>query len=105
LKQQTHGWWYICSWEKAFDCVHHDVLLSKLKFYGVTEETSLLFKLYVEDGHKRVIFNDQYANCNTYCDWGKTKRCVPQGSLIHGPLLFFTLHSWPTKKSQIIHSK
>jgi hypothetical protein len=44
--------------------------------------------LYVEDGNKRVIFNDHYANHNTYCDWGKIKRCVPPGSLIHGPLLF-----------------
>jgi len=54
-----------CSWEKVFDCVHLDVLLSKWKFYGVTGKSSLLIKLYVENGHKRVIFNDQYANHNT----------------------------------------
>ena len=77
-----------CSWEKALDCVHHDVLLSKLKFYGVTGKTSLVIKLYVEVGHKRVIFNDQYASHNTYCEWGKLKYSVPQGSLIHGPFLF-----------------
>ena len=54
-----------CSWEKALDCAHHDVLLSKLKFYRVTGKTSLVIKLYVEVGHKRVIFNDQYASHNT----------------------------------------
>jgi hypothetical protein len=51
--------------------------------------------LYVEDGHKRVIFNEQYANHNTYCD-GKNKTC-PSRIIDTWTFAFLTLYSWPTK--------
>lgn len=58
----------------------------------------------MEDGHKRVIVNDQYANYNTSYDWGKIKRCVHEGSLIHGPLLFL-LYIHDLQKITNIHLK
>jgi len=62
-----------CNLEWAFDCVSHDILLSKLKLYGVTGKTFSLIKSYLEDRQQIVILNDKYVNNNTYSDWGKIK--------------------------------
>jgi hypothetical protein len=74
MLQTTNSWLEVlCSLEKAFDCVDHNILLSKLKFYGVTGKTFPLIKSYLEDRHQRVILNDKYASHNTYSDWGDNK--------------------------------
>ena len=68
---------------KAFDAVDHEILISKLEYYGIKEKTLKWLKSYQSE-RKQCIF---------YSDVDKTSMCssiicgVPQSSIL-GPLLF-----------------
>ena len=67
--------------KKAFDCVDHEILLNKLKFYGVDGTVILWFESYLSNRRQCTKFH----GCKStflliLCG-------VPQGSLL-GPLLF-----------------
>jgi hypothetical protein len=47
---------------KAFDYVNHNVLLSKLEFYGITGRANKLIKSYLSDRYQRVIIKNNCAN-------------------------------------------
>ena len=66
---------------KAFDRFCHNLLLAKLKAYGVQESALQLIRSYLRDRKQRVTCNDSSSNLLPL-------RCsVPQGSLLT-PLLF-----------------
>jgi hypothetical protein len=77
-----------CDLSKAFDCVNHDILLSKLNFYGITGNAYEWIKPYLRNRFQRVETKNENPNYKIPSDWGVIKYGVPQGSIL-GPLLFF----------------
>ena len=66
---------------KAFDTIDHDLLLSKLKFYGFSNLALTLMKSYLSD---RTQYVDMDGITSDHC---RVTVGVPQGSIL-GPLLF-----------------
>jgi len=73
--------------EKAFSSVNHDILLSKLPYYGISGKGKLLLKFYLQNRYQSVRIISSYLTSNTVSEWIKIKYGVLQHS-IFGPLLF-----------------
>ena len=71
----------LLDFSKAFDSVHHGLLLAKLCSIGLDDKAVHWFRSYLENRMQKVKWKD------TYSTWITTNRGVPQGSVL-GPLLF-----------------
>jgi len=67
---------------KAFDCVHHTLLIKKLRHINFSSSVVNWFQSYLHNRCIRVFVND-----NVKSDWSALETGVPQGSVL-GPLLF-----------------
>ena len=74
-----------CDLEKAFDCVKHKILLTKLEFYGIIGNYYKLFESYLMDRYQRTVLCNENTNFTT-STWAKVEHGVPQGPIL-GPLL------------------
>ncbi len=75
-----------CDLSKAFDHVDHDLLITKLEFFGIRGIAGKLLRSYLTNRFQRVkVVNNHYNNF--YSKWEKVKQGVPQGSVL-GQLLF-----------------
>ena len=67
--------------KKAFDTVDHQILLSKLNYYGIHGKSFKWFQSYLENGTQKCSVNGSLSNSYSLtCG-------VPQGTIL-GPLLF-----------------
>ena len=81
-----------CNLTKAFHCVDHDILISKIEKYGIIGKGKELFQSYIRDRYQRVlIIQYNKTNRNTaVSNWAMIKHGVPQGSLLVLHSFFYT---------------
>jgi hypothetical protein len=87
INQKMHVGGIFCDLAKAFDCVNHEILLTKLHFFGIQGTTLSWFRSYLRDRKPKIEIKSPNSIQNTYSNWGIIKHGVPQGSIL-GPLLF-----------------
>jgi hypothetical protein len=68
------------TYRRRFDYVNHNILLTKLEFYGVTGALLKLIKSYLEGRYQKVFLDNNL--CNSNADWGEIWHSVPQGSIL-----------------------
>ena len=71
--------------QKAFDSVDHDLLLSKMLWYGISGKGYNLIQSYLKNRYQRVIIATKSRQY--YTEWEPIRYGVPQGSIL-GPLFF-----------------
>jgi hypothetical protein len=87
LNHKLHVGGIFCDLSKAFDCVNHEILLTKLHFYGIQGITIDWFRSYLTNRRQKVEIKSPRSTHNLFSNWGILKHGVPQGSIL-GPLLF-----------------
>jgi hypothetical protein len=78
-----------CGLTKAFDCVNHKILLSKLEFYKIRDAAGSLISSYLSPRYHRTAILDKINHIH-FSTWKPIKHGVPQGSIMDP--LFFILY-------------
>ena len=64
--------------KKAFDCLNHDILLSRLQFYGVKGTPRSWIASYLQNRYMRVHITDNKSNHSRFSAWKQITDGVPQ---------------------------
>ena len=80
-RQRRRIWGFFTDLSNAFDCVDHNLLMTKLSWYGVTPISLKLAFSYLSNRTQGVRINNSHSRKS------EIKYGVPQGSVL-GPLLF-----------------
>jgi len=78
-KEQAVG--VLIDLQKAFDCVQHDLLLSRLEAFGIRGKSNDWLRSFLTMRHQKVVMNGYSSNYQII------NAGVPQGSIL-GPFLF-----------------
>jgi hypothetical protein len=73
LKNKEFVGGIFCDLKKAFDCVNHDLLMKKLKLYGIVDKAYILIKSCLSDRYQRVFIDDNIMHTHTSSEWGRIK--------------------------------
>jgi hypothetical protein len=79
-----------CDLEKAFDCVNHHILPTKLEHCGIVGVFKALITSYLNNRYQKVVLDNRKIHSSTSSKWNIIKHSVPQGSILG--LLFFLLY-------------
>jgi hypothetical protein len=71
-----------CDITKAFECVNHKILLSKLYHYGIRGVNALWFESYLLKIRQKIEITLQNKKENLSSNWGIIKSGVQQGSIL-----------------------
>ena len=82
---------------KAFDTIDHEILFSKLSFYGLSHSAVSLIRSYLSDRKQFVVYKGIPS------EFLPIKLGVPQGSIL-GPLLFIVYINDIQCCTDILHS-
>jgi hypothetical protein len=63
--------------EKAFDCVNHDILPTKLEHYGKVGVFKALITSYLNNRYQKVVLDTRKIHSSTSSEWKIIKYGVP----------------------------
>jgi hypothetical protein len=63
----------LCDLEKAFASVSHDLLVSKLPYFGISGNANLLLESHLSNTYQGIKIKNCHSNYNTIPNWTKIK--------------------------------